>query len=77
MENLYQPLKIEDVQEKIKLNREKGIDIKKLRDLLYEELFSGERTLLKVKSTIHPIEIQNQNLREQLKIIEGVINHGS
>jgi len=77
MENPYQPLKVEDVEEKIKLNAKKGIKIRKLRDLLYEELFKAERTLLKIQASLHSIEIQNQNLREQIKIIERKINHGS
>ena len=73
IKDLYQVLKPEDIQEKIDLNlKREGITIEKFKSELEVELHTRERKLLELKSTIHPIEIQIQNLKEQIAYISNL-----
>lgn len=60
---MFNPLHPEDIEEKIQLNLNDGLDLNSLRDTLEEELHSTERSIL-------VSEIQAQNLKEQLAYID-------
>lgn len=74
LKNFFEPLKKEDIEEKIKLNLDKGISLEQLRLMLYDELFKHERLLLKTENSLMMLKIQVQNLKEQIKVTEEKIN---
>ena len=86
MTNFFIPLKERDVEEKVKLNNSNGISRKHLSELLHNELFQTERSILRIEfvHTKNPdgenynsvlkqllaYKIQAQNLKEQLYYID-------
>ena len=89
MANFFIPLKEEDVEEKVKLNHAKGISPKHLSELLHDELYQAERSILRIEfeytcngngnyrsvlRELLPYKIQAQNLKEQLYYIDLKLN---
>ncbi len=66
MELALNKLRLEDIEEKIRLNEQTGIDIYNLRELLRDEL--KEWQWVAIRSNV-----QSQFLSEQLEHIEKVI----
>lgn len=88
LNNVFEPLPLQDIEEKIELNKQQwGHDLYKLKQLLEFELSLIERGVLRskwefMKSTksyqelindILSSEIQIQNLKEQIRHIQNKI----
>ena len=67
--NWFKPLNEKDIEEKIKLNEKKGLDVQELRNRLEQELFAHERDILRVKFnyTNENIIINKDNWKGYLK----------
>ena len=73
MDNFYTVLKPEDIQEKIDLNlKREGMTLPIFKAELELELHIRERKMLGLESTIHPVKIQIQNLKEQIAYINNL-----
>ena len=72
MQEWFEPLKKEDIEEKIKLNLEK-MSLEKFREELYSELFMSERKALEVENGLILRKIQGQNIKEQIKVVEEML----
>lgn len=81
MQNMFEPLKPEDIQEKIDLNKkDHGYSLKHLREFLQQERFKNRRKTLELRNKYDELlviqDIQDQNLVEQIAYIDKKIESG-